>query len=170
MTVAAGRSGARVRVSNFPGERPILRGRLWIGNPSYWTIRGLNVTWADGDPDQALVRIYRRHGLDLHRLGDLGRASTAASRSMTGPLEQPRPLGGHRQLHPRHVPTNGANQDQNIYVADMRASPHPQGLIAHNVLFNAVNGRGIKLGPEATPAAPSTSASASTRSTTARRT
>ena len=45
-------------VSNFPGERPVLRGQLWIGDPSYWTIRGINVTWAAGNPDEPLVRIY----------------------------------------------------------------------------------------------------------------
>ena len=43
--------------------------------------------------------------------------------------------------------TNGPNQDHNVYVADMSASPSPHGVIAHNILFNAENGRGIKLGP-----------------------
>jgi hypothetical protein len=29
----------------------------------------------------------------------------------------------------------------------MSASPNPRGLVARNLMFNAVNGRGIKLGP-----------------------
>ena len=29
----------------------------------------------------------------------------------------------------------------------MSASPNPRGVISSNMLFNAVNGRGIKLGP-----------------------
>jgi hypothetical protein len=44
-------------------------------------------------------------------------------------------------------PTDGLNQDHNVYVGDMSGSPSPRGVISRNILFNAENGRGIKLGP-----------------------
>jgi lipopolysaccharide exporter len=145
--VAPGRAGARVRVSNFPGERPLLHGRLWIGNPSYWTIHGLNVTWAHGDPDQALVRIYGGTGWTLTGSEIWGAHSTAGLEVDDGPQNNLGRWAVTGNCIHDTFPTNGVNQDHNIYVANMRASPHPQGLIAHNILFNAVNGRGIKLGP-----------------------
>jgi lipopolysaccharide exporter len=147
VTVAPGRRSARVLVSNFPGERPILRGRLWIGNPSYWTIHGLNVTWANGDPDQALVRIYGGTGWTLTRSEIWGAHSTAGLEIDDGPLNNLGRWAVTGNCIHDTFPTNGVNQDHNVYVADMMASPHPEGLISHNVLYNAVNGRGIKLGP-----------------------
>jgi hypothetical protein len=144
---APGSPDAGVRVSNYPGERPVVRGRLWIGNPSYWTIRGINVTWAQGDPDEALVRLYGGTGWTLTRSEIWGAHSTAALEIDDGPLNN---LGAwavtHNCIHDT-FPTNGVNQDHNIYVADMSASPDPHGEIAHNILFGARNGRGIKLGP-----------------------
>jgi lipopolysaccharide exporter len=145
--VAPGRSDARVRVSNFPGERPVIRGRLSIGNPSFWTISGLNVTWADGDPDEALVRIYGGTGWELTRSEIWGAHSTAGLEIDDGPLNNLGRWAVTRNCIHDTYPTNGVNQDHNVYVADMMASPHPAGVISHNILFNAENGRGIKLGP-----------------------
>ena len=102
-----GRAGppARARArEQLPGERPVLRGQLWIGDPSYWTIRGLNVKWAAGNPDEPLVRIYGGTGWRLTRLGDLGRALDLGPADRRRAAQQPRPLAGQRQLHPRHVP------------------------------------------------------------------
>jgi lipopolysaccharide exporter len=145
--VAPGRSNARVRVSNFPGERPVVRGLLWIGHPSYWTIRGLNVTWADGNPDQALVRIYGGTGWELSRSEIWGAHSTAGLQIDDGPWNDLGRWSVTRNCIHDTFPTNGVNQDHNVYVADMTNSPHPEGVISRNILFNAENGRGIKLGP-----------------------
>jgi PST family polysaccharide transporter len=147
VTVAPGRSDARVRVSNFPGERPILRGRLWVGNPSYWTIRGLNVTWADGNPNQPLVRIYGGTGWELTRSEIWGAHSTAGLEIDDGPLNNLGRWAVTRNCIHDTFATNDVNQDHNVYVADVSASPDPEGVVSHNVLFNAENGRGIKLGP-----------------------
>jgi lipopolysaccharide exporter len=145
--VAPGRRDAPVTVTNFPDERPVLRGRLWIGNPSHWTIRGLNVTWAHGNPDQALVRLYGGTGWELTRSEIWGAHSTAGLEIDDGPLNNLGRWAVTRNCIHDTYPTNGLNQDHNIYVADMKASPHPAGVISHNILFNAENGRGIKLGP-----------------------
>jgi lipopolysaccharide exporter len=147
VVAAPGRRNARVRVSNYPGERPVLRGQLWIGDPSYWTIRGLAVQWGADNPDEPLVRIYGGTGWRLTRSEISGSRSTSGLQVDDGPRNN---LG--RWLVKRNCihdtfPTDGLNQDHNLYVGDMSASPNPRGVIARNILFNAENGRGIKLGP-----------------------
>jgi hypothetical protein len=147
VNAAPGRPTDRVLVSNFPGERPIVKGQLWIGEPSYWTIRGIDVTWAPDNPDEPMVRIYGGTGWTLTGAEIWGAHSTSGLHIDDGPRAD---LGNwtvsHNCIHDTY-PTNGQNQDHNIYVDDASSSPEPHGLIARNILFNAVNGRGIKLGP-----------------------
>jgi hypothetical protein len=147
VAVAPGRPRARVLVSNYPGERPLIKGQLWIGEPSYWTIRGINVTWAAGNPDEPMVRIYGGTEWTLTGAEIWGAHSTSGLHVDDGPRND---LGRwsvtHNCIHDTY-PTNGQNQHHNIYVDDSSASPQPQGLIARNLLFNAVGGRGVKLGP-----------------------
>ena len=147
VSVAPGRADGRVHVRNFPGEQPVLRGQLWIGNPSYWTIRGVDVAWAADNPNEPLVRIFGGTGWRLTRAEIWGARSTSGLQIDDGPRNN---LGrwavSSNCIHDT-LPTNGVNQDHNIYVADMSASPRPQGIISRNILFNAENGRGIKLGP-----------------------
>jgi len=147
VNVAPGRPRAGVLVSNFPGERPVVSGQLWIGNPSYWTIRGIGVTWATGNPDEPMARIYGGTGWLLTGAEIWGAHSTSGLHIDDGPRNN---LGSWAVIgnciHDTY-PTNGQHQDHNIYVDDMSASPNPRGVIARNLIFNAVNGRGIKLGP-----------------------
>jgi PST family polysaccharide transporter len=150
LVAAPARKHARVQVSNFPGERPVLRGQLWIGDPSYWTIRGLNVQWAAGNPDEPLVRIYGGTGWRLTRSEIWGSHSTSGLQVDDGPRNNlGRWLVKGNCVHDTYS-TDGINQDHDVYVGDMSASPSPHGVISHNVLFNAENGRGIKLGPGGT--------------------
>jgi hypothetical protein len=147
VSVAPGRPAARVLVSNFARERPVVRGQLWIGNPSYWTVRGINVAWAKGNPDEPMARVYGGTGWRLTGAEIWGAHSTSGLHVDDGPRNN---LGSWSVtgncIHDTY-PTNGQHQDHNIYVDDMSESPNPRGLIARNLLFNAVNGRGIKLGP-----------------------
>ena len=144
---APGRPGSRVLVRNFPGERPVVRGQLWIGNPSYWTIRGINVTWARGNPNEPMARIYGGTDWRLTRAEIWGAHSTSGLHIDDGPRSNLGRWSVTRSCIHDTYPTNGLNQDHNIYVDDMSSSPSPRGLIARNLLFNAVNGRGVKLGP-----------------------
>jgi hypothetical protein len=150
LIAAPGRRHARVRVSNYPGERPVLRGQLWIGDPSYWTIRGLAVEWGADNPDEPLVRIYGGTGWRFTRSEIWGSRSTSGLQVDDGPRDNlGRWLVKGNCIHDT-FPTDGVNQDHNLYVGDMSASPSPRGVISHNILFNAENGRGIKLGPGGT--------------------
>ena len=147
VSVAPGRPGSRVLVRNFPGERPVVEGQLWIGNPSYWTIRGINVTWAAGNPDEPMARVYGGTHWKLTRAEIWGAHSTSGLHIDDGPRSNLGSWAVTRNCIHDTYPTNGLNQDHNIYVDDMSSSPSPRGLIARNLLFDAVNGRGVKLGP-----------------------
>jgi hypothetical protein len=147
VNAAPGRPAARVLVSNFPGERALVKGQLWLGEPSYWTIRGINVAWAEGNPDEPMVRIYGGTGWTLTGAEIWGAHATSGLHIDDGPRND---LGSWTVtgncIHDTY-PTNGLHQDHNIYVDDMSTSPNPHGVITRNILFDAVNGRGIKLGP-----------------------
>lgn len=150
LVAAPGRRRARIRVGNYPGERPVIRGQLWIGDPSYWTIRGLDVEWGPNNPDEPLVRLYGGTGWTLTRSEIWGSRSTSGLQVDDGPRNNLGRWTVRGNCIHDTLATDGLNQDHNLYVGDMSASPHPRGLISHNILFNAVNGRGIKLGPGGT--------------------
>jgi hypothetical protein len=147
VTAAPGAANARVTVAAFGHEHPLIVGELWIGEPSYWTISGISVTWGPGDPDEPMARIYGGTGWILRGSTLFSSHSTSALQIDDGPLND---LGSWTVtgncIHDtfRH---HGDNQDNNVYVEDMTGSPHPSGIIEHNIIYNAPNGRGIKLGP-----------------------
>jgi pectate lyase-like protein len=149
-----GRKGARVLVSAYPGERPVIEGQLWIGYPTYWTIDGINVTWASDNPNEPMVRLYGGTRWVLQNAEIWGAHSTSGLHIDDGPSDV---LGWWKVrnncIHDTYA-TNGINQDHNLYIDDMAESPNPSGLIKRNLLFNATNGRGIKLGPGDTGGGP----------------
>ena len=73
-------------------------------SPRYWTIRGINVTWAAGNPDEPMARIYGGTGWELTGAEIWGAHSTSGLHVDDGPAQQPRQLGREGQLHPRHAP------------------------------------------------------------------
>jgi hypothetical protein len=150
LVAAPGRRHARIRVSNYPGEHPVLRGQLWLGDPSYWTVTGLRINWSSSNPAEPLVRIYGGTGWRLTRSEIWGSRSTSGLQVDDGPRNNlGRWLVKGNCIHDTFA-TDGLNQDHNLYVGDMSDSPRPRGVISHNILFNAENGRGIKLGPGGT--------------------
>jgi len=56
--ITVGTSSAGILVSNFSGERPVVQGSLYLTNPSYWTVSGINVMAADDNkPGNPVVRL-----------------------------------------------------------------------------------------------------------------
>jgi hypothetical protein len=149
-----GRPDARITVRALPGERPVVVGQLWLGDASYWTLDGINVTWAAGNPTEPMMRMYGGTGWIVRGAEISGAHSTSALHVDDGPRND---LGAWQVvgncIHDTH-PTDGANQDNNIYVDDMSRSRDPRGLIERNIVFNAPNGRGIKFGPGGTEGGP----------------
>jgi hypothetical protein len=142
---------ARITVRAAAGERPVLHGLLWLGAPSYWTINGLNVTWGSGvSRSEAMVRLYGGTGWVFENAEVWGAHSVAGlmvNESKTGTAA---PLGQWTLrglcVHDTY-PSNGVNQDHNLYVDDMSRSRAAHGVIERSIFYDAPNGNNIKLGP-----------------------
>lgn len=137
--VAAGTAAEPVRVLAYPGERPVLEGLLWLRDASFWTIDGLNVTWAAdlAGPEDHMVKFSGGVGWTFTNAEVWGARSFAAILVSGGASGW---TLSRLFVHDTY-PTNQPNQDQLIYVSDARA-----GVIEFNLLVNSPNGRGVKLG------------------------
>jgi hypothetical protein len=154
LDVTAGRPTAPIVVRPYGTERPLIVGQLWLGEASYWTISGINVAWSADDPDEPMLRMFGGTHWVYRDSIIVGAHSTSDLHIDDGPNDD---LGSWAVVNnciADTVPTNGPNQDHNVYVDDMGHSPDPSGLIAHNIIFGAPNGRGIKLGPGGTSGGP----------------
>lgn len=144
--IAAGRPDAPIRVSAAPGERPVLRGLLWLHDPSYWSIDGLNVEWKDGNGGTShMVTFEGGTGWSLTGSELSGSRSYSALLVAADPDGQPPrdwTIAGNC-IHDT-AGTHSDNQDHLIYVNTGLA--RTTGLIERNLLFNAENGNGVKLG------------------------
>jgi hypothetical protein len=130
---------ARITVRNYPGERPVVQGLLWLSNASYWTLDGINVTWdaATGNREEHMMRFYGGEGM-IYQNSELWGARSYAAILVTGGATNWNL--NHLYVHDT-IASNGENQDHLIYIAGAT-----NGVIEHNLLVNASNGRGIKLG------------------------
>src|SRR4051812_41580765 len=46
---AKGTATSPIRFTAFAGERPVIQGLLWLSNPTYVTLDGVNVTWSSSN-------------------------------------------------------------------------------------------------------------------------
>ena len=139
-SIRSGSSGSPITVRAASGQRPVLRGLLWLNGPSHWTIDGLDVTWRDGNSaSEHMVKMTGGTGWTIKN------AELSDARSYAGLL-----VAGDASawtvrdscVHDTQS-ANDTNQDHLIYVnTDGGAG---SGLITRNVLFNAPNGHGMKL-------------------------
>jgi hypothetical protein len=146
--IAPGTPEARVVVSNYEGERPVVKGQLWLIGPRYLTIRGIDVTRA-GRTRNNLARVSG----GTHWVwedSEIWNARAQAGLLIDDGANDDRPLGRftvRRNCIHDTRPNAGPNQDHNVYVSDFNGSPHADGLIERNIMRGAPNGRGIKFGP-----------------------
>jgi hypothetical protein len=146
-TLAAGTPKRRITVANAPGERPVIRGQLWLAYPSYWTISGINVTSDGQRTNEHMVNIYGGTDWVLEGSEIWGARSYAGLLIGDGKRNNLGRFDVRNNCIHDTYPTNGANQDHNIYIDDTTKSPYAHGVIERNLIFDAYNGRGIKLGP-----------------------
>ena len=133
-------------VASYPGEHPVIQGLFWLTHPDHWKIAGLNVTWTSsiGQSSDHMVKLIDGVGWTL-RYGELSGARSYAALLVAGDIaHEPADWTVTGNCIHDTYPTNGPNQDQLIYV-NTGLSPGP-GSITHNLLFNATNGMGVKLG------------------------
>lgn len=138
-TIAAGTAAAPVRVANFPGERPVISGLLWLRSPSYWHLSGLNVTWSAANAgNEHMVKLTGGTGWSITEAEIWGARSFAAILVVGGATNW---RIAHNHVHDTYR-TNDINQDHLIYVNNDGA-----GVIEGNVLATSLNGRAVKMGP-----------------------
>ena len=131
-------SGAPVQVLAADGARPVVVG-LWLGGPSYWDIRGINVTWNNHNKsDQHMVKLTDGTGW---RFGD---AELWGAKSFAALLVDGQPkdfLLSGLYVHDTH-PANDTNQDHLIYLNCGTGG----GVLERSVLAHSANGRALKVG------------------------
>jgi hypothetical protein len=147
LSPAKGTPSARITVRNAAGERPVVKGLLWLKGADYWTLHGINVTWsAANSSDEHMVKMSGGVGWRITR------AEIWAARSYAAVLVAGAPRGwviDHCWIH-NTASTHARNQDHLVYVNAGMGS----GLIERNTLSRSPNGRGVKVGPSSPSTTP----------------
>lgn len=133
---------APIRVVASPGERPVIKGLLWLKGADHWTIDGIGVTWdpATGAANEHMVKFTGGRSWRLTNSEIWGAKSYAAVLVSQGAVDF---RIDHNRIHDTAA-TNDPNQDHLIYVNNGHAG---SGIIERNLLWGSPNGRGVKLGP-----------------------
>jgi hypothetical protein len=140
LRVSPGRADAPVQVEAAPGERPVLHGLLWLEDPSWWQVRGLNVTWnPENDTDQHMVKLT---GGDDWVLADAELWGAHAYAALLVAGEPRRFLLTGLYVHDT-VPSNDTNQDHLVYLNCGTGG----GVLERSILVRSPNGRAVKIGP-----------------------
>jgi hypothetical protein len=147
LSIRPGRPDARITVAAYPGERPVLAGLLSLHRPSYWTVRGLRITWGRGGPHDHMVKITDGVGWRLEASELWGARSFAALLVAGTRSGEPADWAVAGNCIHDTIATNGPNRDQLVYV-NTGLDPG-RGLLEGNLLFGAANGSGVKLGGSA---------------------
>jgi hypothetical protein len=144
-----GTANQPITVTAFPGENPLVKGIVHLSQADYWIIDNIDVTWPDGytDSTQHMFRFYGGTGWELRNSEVWGAHSFAAVLVNGGSTNF---KIDHNYIHDT-TSSNDTSQDHLIYVSN-----GSNGVIEYNLLVNAPNGRGVKLGnPSAGSATPS---------------
>lgn len=146
VTMAAGTAAAPITVRAAAGERPVIAGLLWVGDPTYTAFDGINVTWGAASGGSGNHMIKLKGGTHwLFTRAEVWGARSYANILVTNGSSAPTSWSITDSCIHDAWTGHGSNQDHNIYVGDIPGSSG--GLIAGNTLFNATGGRNIKLGP-----------------------
>lgn len=137
-----------ITLAAHPGETPVIRGLVWLVDPSYWEIEGLTIEWDPeiGGPQDHMMKITGGTGWVLRDNELRGAQSYAALLIAGGETADETPTFWRVVGNCIHdtVSTNDTNQDHLIYVNSGVEPSH--GIIERNVMWGALNGSGIKLG------------------------
>ena len=142
----AASASAPIRVVAVAGERPVIKGVLWLNGADHWSFSGINVTWdpATGKSDEHMVKLTDGVGWSFSDAEIWGAESFAAVLIASSQSGEPRNWSVTNNCIHDTIPTNGTNNDHLIYANSGLGGSG--GLIEGNLLFNATNGNGVKLG------------------------
>jgi hypothetical protein len=145
--IRQGLPGSRIWVKNFRGERPVLRGLLWLQRPSYWTFYGINVTWRDGESSRShMVKIVNGAGWTFRDCEVWGARSYAGILVAGTQKYEPRNWKIHNvRVHDTYKSNDvDTNQQHGIYVHTGLTAG--KGTIERSTIWNCFNGMGVKVG------------------------
>ncbi|MBA2558856.1 MAG: DUF1565 domain-containing protein [Propionibacteriales bacterium] len=130
----------------YPDERPVVHGMVWLRQPSYWTIDGIDVTW---DPK---TKAARRPMVKL--TGGVGwtwqNSEIWGARGSSNVL-----IAGYGRRQPAKWALTGncihdvrppklANRSSNLTIADMQSAG--PGNVSRNLLFDAPGAQNVIIG------------------------
>lgn len=137
---SAGTAEAPVRVRPATGENPVLRGLLWLEEPTWWDVRGLDVTWdTRNDSELHMVKVT---GGDDWVLGDAELSDARGFAALLVGGEPKRFLLTGLYIHDTRK-SNGRNQDHLVYLNCGTGG----GVLERSLLVGSPNGRAVKVGP-----------------------
>jgi hypothetical protein len=141
MTVAAGTAAQHITVRAAEGEVVTVAGDWLLTGADFWDFRGINVTWTSGvsSNNNQLVR-FRQSDSFTWKFSEIKNAHGVAGFYVD--LTDTNWEFAYNIVHDT-IATNGTNQDHLLYINSCNTS----GSIHHNILYNSLNGRAIKLGP-----------------------
>ena len=137
--VASGTATKPITVIAAKGERPVVHGLLWLTDPSWWRILGINVTWDNKNSHtDHMVKITGGHDWLLAD-AEMWNARSFAAVFVGGTPSrfELRNLYVHDT-----IPANGTNEDHLIYLNTGKGS----GMVDGCLLVGSPNGRAIKVG------------------------
>lgn len=138
--VTPGTPSAPITVRAAPAERAVVRGLLWLMNPSYWQIEGINVTWDDRNrSDEHMVKFSGGEGWSFTH-AEVWDARSYAAILVAGDAARFRLA--YLYVHDTH-PANGRNEDHLVYLNSGTGG----GVVERNILAGSPNGRAVKIGP-----------------------
>lgn len=142
-TLPAGTSSARITVRAYPGERPVVKGLMWLKDANYWTFDGINVTWDDatGGASEHMLKFNNGTGWVFTNAEIWGARSFAAVLISGTPASY---TLSNNNIHDTYA-ANSQWQDHLIYINSYAGGTG--GVIERNLLWNSANGRAIKVGP-----------------------
>ena len=139
LDIKGGHRDAPIVVRPADGARPVVEGLLWLDDPDYWDVRGINVTWSRSNSrDEHMVKFTDGDGWRFADAEVWGARSYAAVLVVGEPKEFV--LTG-LYVHDTYK-ANGRNEDHLIYLN----SGSGGGVVERNILARSPNGRGVKIG------------------------
>ncbi len=135
-----GTSSARINMTNAPGERVVIQGRVILTDMDYWTFSGINVTWDNNNGSSVEHLVIMNGGVDwVWRDSEIWGAKAFSAVLVT---QNPRNFTLRGLYIHDTYPTNDTNQDHLIYCACGTGG----GTIERNLLVGSANGRAVKVG------------------------
>jgi hypothetical protein len=142
-----GTAQARIVVRNYPGEIPIIKGKVRLANADFWTFDGFNITWNTGTYDEHMVKFVGGRDWILENSEIWGARSFANILVCCSPANW---ILRNNTIYDTYGGEANIFRSHNLYVnTNLDAGP---GLIEHNLFFNAPHGCNVKIaGPDQGP-------------------